>query len=59
MDSTTIIYCGAAFLILIGVYKLGYYVGHNDGIEDGAQMVLDVASELWEKLLQMVDVENN
>lgn len=53
MDSTTIIYCGAAFLILIGVYKLGYYVGHNDGIEDGAQIVLDAAAELWDQLISM------
>ena len=54
-----ITYVTVGFIVLLGVYFLGYYVGHKDGIEAGAQMVLDVASELWEKLLQMVDVENN
>ena len=54
-----ITYVTVGFIVLLGVYFLGYYGGHKDGIEAGAQMVLDVASELWEKLLQMVDVENN
>lgn len=56
MDNITMIFCGVAFLILVGVYKLGYYIGHNDGIEEGAQMVLNVASELWEKLMELTEV---
>ena len=57
MDSITLIYCGAAFLILIGLFKLGYYLGHKDGLEEGAQMVLNVADELWRNLMQIINTE--
>lgn len=53
MDKITLIYCSAAFLILIGIFKLGYYIGHKDGTTDGAQMVLDAAAELWEQLISI------
>lgn len=57
MDNITLIYCGAAFLILIGLFKLGYYLGHKDGLEEGAQMVLNVADELWRNLMQIINTE--
>lgn len=57
MDSITLIYCGAAFLILVGLFKLGYYLGHKDGLEEGAQMVLNVADELWRNLMQIINTE--
>lgn len=48
-----ITYVIVSFLVLLGVYSLGYYIGHKDGTTEGAQMVLDVAAELWEQLISM------
>lgn len=48
-----ITYVTVGFIVLLGVYFLGYYVGHKDGTADGAQMVLDAAAELWDQLISI------
>lgn len=48
-----ITYVIIGFIILLGVYLLGYYIGHKDGTTEGAQMVLDAAAELWDQLMSI------
>lgn len=48
-----ITYVIIGFIVLLGVYLLGYYIGHKDGTTEGAQMVLDAAIELWEQLIDL------
>ena len=48
-----ITYVIIGFFVLLGIYSLGYYIGHKDGTTEGAQMVLDAAAELWDQLISM------
>lgn len=52
MDTTLLLYCLVAFIALVGVYKLGYYMGYRDGVEDGATLVTQVGLDIFERIVK-------
>lgn len=52
MDVQLILFCLVAFIVLVGVYKLGYYVGYRDGVEDGATLVTQVGLDVFERIVR-------
>lgn len=45
--------CLVTGIVLLATYKLGYYVGNHDGVEDGVQIALNLSTDMWDKLLDV------
>ena len=57
MDTYSILISVVTGIVLLGVYKLGYYIGMRDGAEEGARVVLESVIELWNGLNEIANNE--
>lgn len=53
MNVYYILICLVTAIVLLGTYKLGYYIGYKDGIEDGATLVTEVGLDVFETLVKV------